>query len=63
MNNSKAGDGNRREAGSAAIPVMSLSQPTPFRIVLVSFLAAGIGLIAGLHDEHVLEPGWLSVSS
>src|ERR1019366_6820852 len=36
-------------AGSAAgIPLMSASQPAQFRIVLVSFLAAGIGLAAGL---------------
>src|SRR5580704_18322430 len=48
-------DGHAREqsnpeaTGSApAIPLSSLSQPAQFRIVLVSFLAAGIGLVAGV---------------
>ena len=31
-----------------AIPLLSLSPPAQFRIVLVSFLAAGIGLVAGV---------------
>jgi len=30
------------------IPLFSLSQPAQFRIVLVSFLAAGVGLVAGV---------------
>ena len=33
---------------TSAIPLLSLSQPAQFRIVLVSFLAAGIGLVAGV---------------
>ena len=33
---------------TSAIPLLSLSPPAQFRIVLVSFLAAGIGLVAGV---------------
>src|ERR1700681_3583750 len=46
--NHTAGKGNQHGDGSVP-PFPSVdSQPAQFRIVLVSFLAAGIGLIAGL---------------
>jgi len=44
MSNGNSIDGNLR----AAIPLTSLAEPVQFRIVLVSFLAGAIGLIAGL---------------
>jgi chloride channel protein, CIC family len=48
MNNGSATDGNHGTAGTATdVPLLSLSQPAQFRIVLVSFLAAAIGLVAG----------------
>jgi len=41
--------GNQNERGSVpTIPSLTGSQPAQFRIVLVSFLAAGIGLVAGV---------------
>ena len=48
MSNGKSAVGNRGGAEAAAIPLTSLAEPAQFRIVLVSFVAAGIGLIAGL---------------
>src|SRR5579872_6539306 len=48
MKNGNSSDGNQRAAGAAAIPLTSLAEPVQFRIVLVSFLAGAIGLIAGL---------------
>jgi H+/Cl- antiporter ClcA/CBS domain-containing protein len=48
MKNGNSMDGNRWAAEPAAIPLTSLSEPAQFRIALVSFLAAAIGLIAGL---------------
>jgi H+/Cl- antiporter ClcA len=49
MNRNRGNQDGHGAAGSAAgIPLMSASQPAQFRIVLVSFLAAGIGLAAGL---------------
>jgi hypothetical protein len=48
MSNSNAADGNRQGVESAAIPLTSLAEPAQFRMVLVSFLAGAIGLIAGL---------------
>src|SRR5579863_7650958 len=49
MNNSKAADGKQDAASSAAaVPLTSFAEPAQFRIVLVSFLAGAIGLIAGL---------------
>jgi CIC family chloride channel protein len=48
MNNGSATDENHGTAGTATdVPLLSLSQPAQFRIVLVSFLAAAIGLVAG----------------
>jgi chloride channel protein, CIC family len=41
-------DGHEAAGSAAGIPLLSALQPAQFRIVLVSFLAAGIGLAAGL---------------
>ena len=48
-----SGNGNAPPGGAEA------SSPAQFRIVLVSFLAAAIGLMAGVVDSHVHmnEPG------
>jgi CIC family chloride channel protein len=44
-----AGQGNQNGDGSApSIPLLAGAQPAQFRIVLVSFLAAAIGLVAGV---------------
>jgi H+/Cl- antiporter ClcA len=48
LKNGNAGEGRRQAEESAAVPLTSFSEPAQFRIVLVSFLAAAIGLIAGL---------------
>src|ERR1700693_617366 len=46
--NHTAGQGHQHGDGSVPPIPLADSQPAQFRIVLVSFLAAGIGLIAGL---------------